>query len=110
MRRPPGILADIAWFCGSADNTTHAVGTLQPNAWGLHDTAGNVWEWVGDAYVTGPLPVAADPFFDEGTERCDRGGSWFDGKPALLRSAARGGGIPAGRSTGMGFRVVRTVL
>jgi sulfatase modifying factor 1 len=105
-------LGDIAWFCGNGGGGAHPVGALASNAWGLHDVSGNVWEWVEDAYDPGdgssPEDVT-DPWVGEGEARVDRGGSWYDGVPALVRSAARGGSPPEGRSAGLGFRVARSV-
>jgi len=74
-------LGDHAWFQqNSADvGRPHArpVGTRQPNAWGLHDMHGNVWEWVLDAYGPNP-PHGDDPVCLARTDRrILRGGSWF---------------------------------
>jgi sulfatase modifying factor 1 len=99
-------LADVAWFADNSDDTTHPVGTKQPNAWGLHDMHGNVAEWVIDELVEGgyarqaalPQPVGvADAIAWPARlyPRVLRGGSYYD-EPAACRSAARRGSRDAG--------------
>ncbi len=78
-----------AWANSRSFGTTHAVATKPPNAWGLYDMHGNVWEWCADWYG----PYEAEPQTDpagppRGTEKVFRGGSWFD-FPVSLRSANR---------------------
>lgn len=102
------LLSDFAWYCGNSGGTSHPVGSLLPNAWGLYDVSGNVWEWVSDAYQV-VLEDATDPYIPAGDTRVDRGGSWYDGNPYNLRLAARGGSAPGACSAGLGFRVARTV-
>ncbi len=95
-----------AWANSRSYAITHPVGTKPPNAWGLHDLHGNVWEWCSDWYA----PYAAGPQRDPagpptGRERVFRGGSWYD-FPVSLRSANRHRHRPDGRYTAVGLRLV----
>ena len=77
-----------------------------PNAWGLYDMHGNVWEWCQDWFGEYPTKAVVDPFGpDSGTEKVRRGGSWFGGG-SLCRSANRNYGHPASRYQTTGFRLV----
>jgi len=81
------------------------VGVFKPNAWGLHDMHGNVWEWTRTAYR--PYPYAADDGRDGGQGEGDkvvRGGSWYD-RPARCRSAFRLSYPPWQRVYNVGLRV-----
>ncbi len=81
-----------------------------PNAWGLHDAAGNVNEWVWDLYGAYPAGPATDPLGGgRGSERVWRGGSWST-SAAHCRSAARLRLDPAIGPHWTGFRPARTVL
>ncbi len=103
-----------AWFAESAGGKTHPVGQLLPNAWELHDTHGNVFEWCSDwydkdFYRDGPL---VDPHCIQPTRaRVVRGGCWADqhGDRAWCRSARRGWLAPNGKKEGVGLRVVLEV-
>ena len=95
---------------GAYREETVPVGSFAPNAWGLHDMHGNVWEWVQDcfneSYVGAPLYGGA--WRQESCARTLRGGSWIN-KPASLRSARRGRSPGHIRSFSFGFRVAQTL-
>ena len=90
---------------------TTPVGTFPPNAWGLYDMHGNVWEWCQDWYAHYPPGDAADPKGPvnppaaDNASRVLRGGSWSY-KREDCRSACRGRNAPEVRTGGIGFRVV----
>ncbi|RFU39779.1 formylglycine-generating enzyme family protein [Actinomadura logoneensis] len=89
-------LNDIAWYRENSDGRPHDVGTKLPNAWGLHDMLGNVWNWCWDFY---------DPEV-YGTYRVLRGGGWFD-EHWSCRASARRRSHPTYRVDDVGFRVAR---
>jgi formylglycine-generating enzyme required for sulfatase activity len=89
--------------------STHPVGQLNPNQWGLYDMHGNVWEWCSDWYGNYPIGAVVDPVGpSEGTRRMLRGGSWIDGY-AGCRSAVRCDYDPGKNTYDIGFRVVLDV-
>ena len=91
--------------CKASDKTL-TVGSYPANAWGLHDTAGNVYEWVQDRYGADyyrSSPASASQGPSSGTSRVLRGGSWGD-FAQYLRSAFRINDSPDYRSSNVGFR------
>lgn len=75
--RLPTELDEYAWCNGTTQNSTHRVGQLKPNGWGLYDMHGNVWEWVLDWYGQYPVEPVRDPLGPVGGKsRVIRGGGW----------------------------------
>ena len=101
----------FAWYEGNSGKTTHPVGQLAANAWGLYDMSGNVWEWVEDCYNENynGAPSGGTAWKVGSCERrVLRGGSWFyDARNT--RAANRVDGDPALRNNNYGFRLARTL-
>lgn len=101
-----------AWYGEDfASGSTHPVGQKLPNAWGLHDMHGNVWEWVQDWFDAGYYarsPAVDPPGPASGTERTVRGGSWHV-TSGSWRSAFRKSYEPDYRGISIGFRLLLAV-
>ncbi|MEU4312660.1 formylglycine-generating enzyme family protein [Nocardia sp. NPDC024068] len=93
-----GRLDDIAWYRGNSGDRLPEVGTKQPNAWGLHDMLGTVWEWCWDRY---------DPDV-YGNYRVLRGGGWFD-EHWSCRASVRRRSHPTVDLDDIGFRIARSI-
>ena len=108
-------------LCGQANfaNSNHGgqpcnpvgtvpVGGFSPNAWGLHDMHGNVWEWCLDSWdlsINYPDGPVSDPYVTVGLNRIARGGSFLSAS-SQCRSACRVGLAPGVADLYIGFRVV----
>lgn len=102
-------LIDHAWYDANSNNKTHPVGLKRPNAWGLYDMHGNVWEWCLDHWHDNDKEAPNDGVAwtdkEEGAGRVFRGGGWV-GPARYCRSASRYGCAPDFRDDGLGFRVL----
>jgi formylglycine-generating enzyme required for sulfatase activity len=84
-------------------------GSFSPNAWGVYDMHGNVWEWCWDYYGLLNTSPATDPVGPaSGAHRINRGGGWAS-SAKLMRSAARSSDLPETAGNNMGFRVARNI-
>lgn len=93
-----GEIADIAWYEENSGNRSHPSGEKLPNAWGLYDMLGNVWEWCWDIY---------DPEI-YGEYRVLRGGGWADPERGCLATNRRRS-HPTFKIDDLGFRLARSI-
>ena len=110
-----GVRSQYMWYCGSngaygePDYGTKPVGGKLPNAFGLHDMSGNLWEWCEDdwhySYTGAPATGSAWIDAPRGSYRVLRGGGWY-GIARYCRSADRSTLWPDYRNDYFGFRLV----
>lgn len=98
-------LEKLGWFDENSEMETHEVARKAPNAWGLHDMHGNVWEWCRDWSGGYGAEKQVDPTGPkQGLFRVLRGGAYWGGA-RLCRSAYRNWSDPADRRDSIGFRL-----
>ena len=104
-----GELDDVAWYYENSGDRAHPVGQKQPNAWGLYDIYGNVWEWTADWFGDYGGELRVDPTGPEtGQRRISRGGSW-DYCSKSMRAAFRHIGAENDRFCVIGLRAVKSL-
>jgi formylglycine-generating enzyme required for sulfatase activity len=100
-------LSEYGWNINNSGGQTHPVGRKEPNAWGLYDMHGNVWEWCQDWYRKYRPFRATDPQGpSQGSNRVYRGGGWND--PSWDCRSAERGSVPIQMNHTLGFRLART--
>lgn len=100
----PSLLKNHAWYVENSKERAHPVGEKSPNAWGLHDMHGNLWEWVHDWYGDYPKTSMDPQGPSHGNGRVIRGGSWYSPEK-LCRSAVRHEVQSRSRNDDLGFRL-----
>jgi formylglycine-generating enzyme required for sulfatase activity/fibronectin type 3 domain-containing protein len=99
---------EAMWWCGNSGSTNHATASLEPNALGLFDAHGNVWEWVADRWGPYSAALQSDPSGPaSGAYRVVRGGDSFGGA-ADCRAARREYQAPTSGAGNIGLRVARS--
>ncbi len=93
-------LDQIAWYKNNSGHHTQDVGLKKPNAWGLYDMLGNVWEWCSDLYDTEIY----------GAYRIFRGGGWSDEERSIMATVRRRSHPTKFKIDDLGFRIARNKI
>lgn len=101
-----GPLEEIAWYKDNSNRTTHAVGQKKPNAFGLYDMLGNVWQWCQGWFGAYPSDSVTDPQgAPTGDKHPTRGGCYYC-ESVHERAARRNRDLEEHSSRSIGFRIV----
>lgn len=102
-------LDSVGWYIDNSEGHPHSVGTKVPNAWGIYDMHGNVYEFCYDGYTEyGADPVTDPTGSTDFNYRVMRGGGWFSA-PMSCRSATRSMFWTGGGNYYIGFRLARSI-
>lgn len=105
-------LGEYAWYAANSGNVTHKVGSRKPNAFGLYDMHGNVWEWTADCYMEKFIAGLKDQKFSKdwetGCYRVTRGGSALN-LPMAVTSWYRASLKQPLHNANLGFRLAKTL-
>ncbi len=99
-------IGDVAWYGDNSGSKTHEVKKKAPNAKGLYDMSGNVWEWCWDWYET-IMTTTPSTGASSGSNRVRRGGSWYNSADNCT-VRYRNHYDPRSRNYHLGFRLVRS--
>jgi sulfatase modifying factor 1 len=99
------MIDEAAWHGENSNDHTHAVGKKTPNAWGLYDMLGNIWDWCADGERVYKDTPVTDPLGPDGPRRVVKGGAWRSSS-SRCRASARFAEEPRRRADDQGLRVV----